>query len=44
MAYGDFKDLSKRTDFNKALHDRAVNIDKNLRYDGCQKVLALMFL
>ena len=35
MAYGDFKDLSKRTAVSKALGDTAVNIIKNLRYDGC---------
>ena len=44
MAYGNFKDLSKWTAVNKALRDRAVNIAKNLRYNGCQKDLASMFL
>ena len=29
MAYGDFKDLAKRTAFDKFLRDKAFNIAKN---------------
>ena len=32
MAYGDLKDLSRRTASNKVLCDKAVNIGKNLKY------------
>ena len=34
MAYGDFKDLAKRTASDKVLRDKAFNIAENLRYDG----------
>ena len=40
IAYGDFKDLSKRPAADKVLHDRAFNIAKNPRYDGYQSGLA----
>ena len=40
MAYGDFKDLTRRTASDKVLRDKAFNIDKNPRYDGHQKGLA----
>ena len=33
MAYGDFKDLPRRTASDKVLHDKD-NIDKNPKYDG----------
>ena len=36
MAYGDFKDLTRRTAFDKMLHDKTFNIAKNLKYDGYQ--------
>ena len=42
MAYGDFKDLTRRTASDKILHDKAFNIAKRLKYDGYQKALALM--
>ena len=42
MAYGDFKDLKKRTAADKVLRDRAFNIDKNPKYDGYQRGLASM--
>ena len=42
MAYGDFKDLSRRTASDKVLRDRAFCIAKNLTYDGCQRGLASM--
>ena len=41
-AYGDFKDLTRRTAFNKMLHDKAFNIAKNPKYDGYQRGLASM--
>ena len=40
MAYGDFKDLTRRTASDKILRDKAFNIDKNLKYDGYQRGLA----
>ena len=42
MAYGDFKDLNRRTVADKVLHDKAFNIAKNLKYDGYQRGLASM--
>ena len=36
MAYGDFKDLAKRTAADKVLRDKAVNIAKDPKYDGYQ--------
>ena len=34
MAYGDFKDLKRRTVSDKILRDKAFNIAKNSKYDG----------
>ena len=42
MAYGDFKDLTRRTASDKILHHKAFNIAKNLKYDGYQRGLASM--
>ena len=42
MAYGDFKDLARRTASDKVLRDKAFNIAKNPRYDGCQRGFASM--
>ena len=42
MAYGDFKDLKRRTASDKALRDKAFNYAKNLKYDGYQRGLASM--
>ena len=42
MVYGDFKDLPRRTVADKVLHDKVLNIAKNLKYDGYQGGLALM--
>ena len=42
MAYGDFKDLARRTASDKVLRDKAFNITKNPKYDGCQRGLASM--
>ena len=40
MAYGDFKDLTRRTTFDKILRDKEFNIAKNAKYDGYQCGLA----
>ena len=37
MAYGDFKDLNRRTFADKVLHGKAFNIAKNPKYDGYQR-------
>ena len=42
MAYGDFKDLAKRTASDKVLRDKAFTIAKNPKYDGDQRGLASM--
>ena len=40
MAYGDVKDLPRRTAFDEILHDKAFNIAENPKYDGYQWGLA----
>ena len=40
MAYGDFKDLKRRTAADNVLRDKAFNIAKNPKYDGYQRGLA----
>ena len=42
MAYGDFKDLARRTATDKVLRDKAFNIAKTRKYDGYQRSLASM--
>ena len=42
MAYGDFKDLARKTDPDKVLRDKAFDVVKNLKYDGYQRGLASM--
>ena len=42
MAYGDFKDLARRTASDKVLRDKAFNIAKIPKYDGYQRGLAYM--
>ena len=42
MAYGDFKDLARRTASDKILRDKPFNIAKNPKYDGYQRGLASM--
>ena len=42
MAYGNFKDLTRRTVSDKILRDKASNIAKNPKYDGDQRGLASM--
>ena len=41
-AYGDFKDLKRRTASDKILTDKAFNTAKNLKYDEYQRRLASM--
>ena len=36
MAYGDFKDVNRRTFAYKVLRDKAFNIAKDRKYDGYQ--------
>ena len=42
MAYGDFKDLKRRTASDKVLRDKPFDIAKNRKYDGHQRGLASM--
>ena len=42
MAYGDFKDLAKRTIADKILRDKAFKIVSDQKYDGYQRGLASM--
>ena len=42
IAYGDFKDLEKRTASDKVLRNKAFDIAKNPKYDGHQRGLASM--
>ena len=42
MAYGNFKDLAKRTASDKFLRDKAFNIAKNPKYDEYQRGLSSM--
>ena len=42
MAYGDFKDLKRRTQSDKVLKDKAFVIASNPKYDGYQGGLASM--
>ena len=44
MAYGDFKDLARRTASDKILRDKAFNIAKNPKYDGYQRrILSVVY-
>ena len=40
MAYGNFKDLLRRTASDKVLRDKAFNVAKKPKYDGYQRKLA----
>ena len=40
MAYGNFKDLTRRTASDKFLRNKAFNIAKNPKYDGNQRGIA----
>ena len=42
MAYGDLKDLNRRTTADKILRDKAFNIAKDKKIDGYQRGLASM--
>ena len=42
MAYGDFKDIKRRTASVKILRDKAFNVAKSPKYDGYQRGLASM--
>ena len=42
MAYGDFKDLAKRTAADKVLRNKAFKIARDQKYDGYQRGLASM--
>ena len=42
MAYGDFKDLTRRIASDKILRDKAFNIAKNPKFDGHERRLASM--
>ena len=42
MAYGDFKDLAKRTASDKVIRDKAFNITKTPKYDGYQRGISSM--
>ena len=42
MAYGEFKDLNRRTAGDKVLRDKVFDIAKNPKYDGYQRGIALM--
>ena len=42
MAYGDFKDIARRTASDKVLRDKAFNIAENPKYDGYQGELSSM--
>ena len=44
MAYGDFKDLPRRTGAYKVLQDKAFNFSEYLKYDGYQRGLSSMVL
>ena len=42
LAYGTYKDLTKRTQSDKVLRDRAYEIASNPKYDGYKRGLASM--
>ena len=42
MAYGDFKDLNRRTAADEVLRGKTFNVAKNPKYDGHQRGLASM--
>ena len=42
MTCGDFKDLAKITAADKVLRDKALNNDKDPKYDGHQRGVASM--
>ena len=42
MAYGNFKDLTKRTTSDKILQNKAFDFAKDPKYDGYQRGLSSM--
>ena len=42
MAYGDFKDLTRRTAADKLLCDKSFNNTKKPKYDGYQRGIVSM--
>ena len=42
MGYKDFKDLTRRTAFDKILRNKAFNTAKNPKYDGYQRGITSM--
>ena len=44
MAYGDFKDLPKRTAADKVLRDKVFKIASDQKYYGYQRGLASMYI
>ena len=42
IAYADFKDLPRRTAYDRVLLDKAFNIAKNTKHDGYERVLTSM--
>ena len=42
MAYLEFKDLSRKTAFDKVMRDKTFNVAKNPKYAEYQTVLASM--
>ena len=42
MAYGDFKDLTRRTASDKILRNKTFGISKSPKYNGYQRSLASM--
>ena len=42
MAYGNFKDLNRRTVSDEKLHNKTFNCAKNAKYNGYQKRIDLM--
>ena len=42
MAYGDFRDLARRTTADKVLRDGGFNIAEDPKYDGYQRGLVSM--
>ena len=43
VAYGYFQNLTRRITSGEILHDKALNIAKNLKYDGYHRRLASVF-
>ena len=44
MAYAIYKDLTKRTQSNKLLRDKAFEIASNSQYDGCHRGLVSLLI